>query len=197
MKKVNNFRELTIIAGKSTFGKSYYADEYLYLFNRVVIVDPKVEHDGKYIYSIERLAEHIDENPLFRVSTNNLTEFEHLCRVLKKKFDRTRRVMLCIEEITRLDLDPRLSRFPEFKEIVYAGGHCGVDLCIVAQRISTVPIACRSQYQKIYTFNQTDPDDIDYLKSVASDVEVLNVNKLGRREYLFIDDAGNVTKGKS
>lgn len=196
MQKQANKRETTIIAGKSTFGKSWYVDEYLYNYNRVIILDPLLEHDGKSIYGPEGIRRHIAGNPIYRIKTECLMAFEDLCRVILANGQPDRRIMFCIEEISRLLLDAQLKRYPSFRQIVYAGGHSGIDLCIVAQRISTIPIACRSQYTKIITFCQTEPADLEYLKSVSQEAVMGEIPTLKPREYIKITNT-TVEKLKS
>lgn len=186
MQKLGNKRETTLIAGKSTYGKSCFADQYLYFYNRVIILDPLLEHDGKYIAIPGLIERHITGNPIYRVKTDCILEFENLCNLIIRHGDARNRITFAIEEITRLDLDARLKRFPKFRQICFAGGHSGIDLCIIAQRISTIPISLRSQYTKIITFNQTEPDDLDYLKSVSQDELIACVPTLPPREYIEI-----------
>lgn len=186
MQKQGNRREVVLISGKSTMGKSCFADELLYNYNRVIILDPDLEHDGKLLFTLSNIRLHCTSNPLYRVKTENVLIFENLCEFIFEQAKPNQRILFCIEEITRLNLDARLDRFPQFKRIVFAGGHTGVDLYILAQRISSIPISLRSQYTKIITFCQTEPDDLKYFKSVSQDELMQEIPRLQPREYIEI-----------
>jgi hypothetical protein len=181
-----NKREITLCVGKSTFGKSRFASEYLYGYNRVIIFDPLIEHEGKYFPTVGQVRQHVTGNPVFRVTTDCFLEFDKLCKLILDFASPDRRAMFCIDEITRLALDPQLRRYPAFQQINFAGGHSGIDIFIIAQRASTIPISCRSQWTQIITFRLTEPDDLDYFKSVSRDQIMDELPILEEREYIKI-----------
>lgn len=50
-----------------------------------------------------------------------------------------------------------------FKPMLFMGRHQRADLLLVAQRAASIPIAMRSQVNRIVSFRQDDPDDVDAL----------------------------------
>lgn len=66
-------------------------------------------------------------------------------------------------------------------DLVFMGRHPRVNLILLAQRASSIPIDVRSQAQRIVTFLQTEPDDVDALcKRIGYDLadEILNLPML-------------------
>lgn len=189
MRKTGNHREAILICGMSTYGKSNHANEVAYNYNRVVCVDPMNEYDGKYFRSVSRLADHIEGNPFYRVTTNDIRNFDKLCGVLLKNASARSRITLLIDEITRLELDGKLKGFKNFRNIVYGGGHEGIDIIAVTQRFSDFPKALRaSAWTKIVCFCQSDEDDLRRLKKITSRDTASEISKLQPRNYIEISN---------
>lgn len=185
-----------MIAGKSTFGKSNYANECAYSYNRVLIVDPLKEYDGKYLWSVSAIERHITNNPIYRVKTNNVLALERICGILLEQAAPNNRITLLLEEITRLDLDPKLKRFPAFRDIVFGGGHEGIDIIAVAQNFSSFPKPLRSQWIKITLFCQTEKSDLERIWQISQDPAILEIPKLAPREYVQITNQ-KIERGRS
>ena len=187
MRKSNNHRECVLICGMSTHGKSNFANELAYNYNRVVIMDPLNEYDGKYLYTPRRIEQHMEDSPIFRIATNSIIKFDEVCGLVMKHASPMQRITLMIDEITRLEFDQKLNEFPNFKNIVYGGGHEHVDLIAVTQRFSDFPKALRAAaWTRIVAFCQTDEDDLRRLKKITSRETAEEIAKLQPRNYISI-----------
>jgi hypothetical protein len=192
-----NENELILVGGKSKNGKSHFTNDLIYKFPRTIILDPKRQYDGKLLNSMASIKKYTEGNPVFRVMTGNVLLFTDLCR---HAFDESKRsglgITLCVEETQRVIPDKNKKICDGLYDIVYRGGSVRVNLVMVAQRLTSIPITVRSQYTKLVTFNQTEPEDLKYFKSISQDPIMLEIPRLPVREYIEITTQ-QIQRGKS
>lgn len=171
----------------SLHGKSNFANELAYEHDRAVIADPMKEFDGKYFYSVKGIERHITGNPLYRVMTNNVQDFDRLCALVTRLARPDARIALVLDEVTRFEFDVKLKKFPHFRNIIFGGGHDGIDMIAVTQRFSDFPKALRaSAWTRIVCFNQADEDDLRKLKRITSRETAAEISKLQKRNFISI-----------
>jgi hypothetical protein len=168
-------RDFLLVFGKTGMGKSYYANERLYSYDRVIILDPMGEYEGEYCSTLEDIHERICANPkMFRITTDCLADFERLCVYVYT----LKNCMFAIEEAQRVLPAGNTPLPPAFLDLIFRGRHHAVSLMIVSQRASTVSIQARSQWSEIIAFRQTEPTDIRYLYNQSGDDDLNNIPKL-------------------
>ena len=188
MRKLKKSRDIVVIVGKTGTGKTYYANEYLYEYNRVIIIDPLDEYAGLAFNTYSDLIMHCMDNPIFRVKMidiqpDTLEEVSSIAYGLGS-------CCLCVEEAQR-SIPWGREELPEsFADILYRGRHLNLSLVVVAQRASTINIALRSQYTKIISFSQTEQADLEWLFKCTGYKEVYDLRTFTGHEHFIITPSG-------
>jgi DNA helicase HerA-like ATPase len=144
-------------------GKTSWLKRYLKSVRRGLILDPVNEYDRVQKFDhLDVLIEHVLRYRIFRVRTEWETDFPLLCATAKAAGNCT----LVIDEAQRV-VPPRGDVPATFEDIVYRGRHRGVSLAIAAQRPSTVHLVARSQWSRLITFRQTEPNDVRWIEDTT------------------------------
>lgn len=174
------YRDFIVVYGNQGFGKSVWRRQYTKAKERLLLYDPLAE-DATVDYTTdpqEWAPSVIDgTRTKFRYGTflqDDLPLFGSMAFAAGE-------CCFCIEEAgTVFERGRPLDDY--MREHVFMGRHPRVDLIIVAQRAASVPIDVRSQAQRIVTFRQTEPDDVDALLERLGDQitpdEILNLPEL-------------------
>lgn len=165
-------------------GKTRWTKAYLRDCRRQITMDIKAEHDGILYDDLVAMIDHIQNYKTFKVRTQDPDNFDDLCKIAYAAGDCT----LVIEEAE--GVMPNSSQRPpnSFRDIVYRGRHERVSIVLIAQRPSSVHIAARSQWNRIITFRQTEPSDVQWIESVCGyQVDPLS---LSQGEYYDIGPLG-------
>lgn len=194
-------REIVLVFGKTGMGKTSWLKRYLKSIRRALILDPVNEYDRvqKFDY-LDQLIEHVQRYKIFRVRTEWEADFPFLCATAKAVGNCT----LVIDEAQRV-VPPRNELPATFEDIVYRGRHNGVGLAIAAQRPSTVDLVARSQWSRLITFRQTEPNDVRWIEGTTgynlplTDLEPLTyfeVTPTGvKRKHLTFGRDGAILEG--
>lgn len=186
-------RDVIIIGGITGSGKTYFANNLLLEYPRVILVSPieadEDEYHGIMTDSLDDLVEQIEEKVTdgkaeWRFKISDLSEFDELCGFAYDLGKVTGGLMIAIEESQRI-IPARAILTPQFKNILYRGRHSQVSLCVIAQRFSTISIEVRSQWRRIISFRQTEPADVAWL-SASTGRDVDDLPQFHDREYLDI-----------
>jgi len=179
-------RDITLIYGKTGMGKSRLnrgAGPHPGLISKVrrlIVVDPMNEYPGVYFSDLARMCEFIAHYRTFKVRTDRIDQFPLLCEIACAAGD----LLFVVEEAQRVLPASQAKLPPEFQNLVFRGRHWRVSLTLVSQRPSTVNVHARSQWNRIYTFNQTEPGDVQWLENTSGfDVPAATLRPL---EYFAI-----------
>lgn len=93
--------------------------------------------------------------------------------------------LVIIEEIEKTTPHQNSPLAPAFAELLDEGRAMMFDVLMVAQRVSTVNFQIRSTLTDIFTFQQTDPDQLDWLE--REQFSRASVSALKRGEYIHRD----------
>lgn len=198
MAKFVNQRDITLIVGVTTSGKTFWTNRHLVSkYDRCVIVSPvehvRNEYNGYLCRDLEELAERIDladsERKKFRLKISDISQFETLCQLLYLRGQETGiPTTLCIEEAQRVI--PSKKELPDsFKDILFRGGDAYLNLVVVCQRAGSVSLDFRSQWLRIVSFRQSAPADVNWIYQSTGYEEVLGLPNFRPREYLDISPA--------
>jgi hypothetical protein len=173
-------RSIVEVFGMTGMGKTRWTKQYLAPEQRLIILDIKAEHDGILFDDLGTMIDHIQAYKTFKVRTYNPDDFEDLCKIAYAAGNCT----LVIEEAE--GVMPQSQQRPPnaFRDIVYRGRHERVSVVLIAQRPSSVHISARSQWNRIISFRQTEPADVNWLESVCG--HPIDPLALGQGEYYDI-----------
>ncbi len=155
-------RDFVCIFGNQGCGKSVWGKAYAKGQTRLFVSDPMASYPGVDFSTapdevLPRLFES-PENVPFRFGTYLPEELPLLCHSAMAAGN----CSLVIEECALIF--KRGEELHEwFKPIVFTGRHRRVNLILIAQRATKIPIDLRSQASRIITFRQTEPGDVDAL----------------------------------
>lgn len=171
-------REIILVYGKTGMGKTRWTKRYLRTKQRVMIVDPMLEHEGEAFDDMTDLLDRVERYPTFRVKTEFVQDVPMMAKIAmvandKKRFDEKRHpeLVLAIEESQR-SLPSGNSPLPSsIEDVIYRGRHARVSLVTISQRPSTVHIAARSQWTRLVVFKQTEGADLKWLSEQTGEYE--------------------------
>lgn len=187
-------RDLIIVGGVTGTGKTFFTNNLLLEYPRVIILSPIEDEDEEYhgilFDRLDDLIAHIEEkheNKIreWRVKISDVSAFNDLCAFAYDLGYDTGGLMFCIEEAQRV-IPARSPLPPSFADLLYRGRHPQVSLAIVAQRFSTVSIEARSQWRRIVSFRQTEPADVSWIVNSTGHPEAGSIPAFADREYLDI-----------
>lgn len=169
-------RKFILVTGNQRQGKSVWAKSYARTLERLLVSDPTMSYANvDYQTSPDEWLENLIERRLekFRFGTYYAEELPAFAYASFAAGNCT----LIIEECALI-----FRRGEELhdwaKPLVFMGGHSHVDLILIAQRASNIPISIRSQANRIVSFKQSEPADVDALadrigKSIAETLPAL------------------------
>lgn len=167
--KRNKTRELVTIYGVSGTGKSHLMNELLYDYDRVIAVDRRGCIDAEFrTDNVRDISLHCYRVPFYRVALTDSRKFDELCTMLTEhpgKFGGP--LMLAVDEIQSV-LYRYKGQLPEsFYNIIFEGRHDEISVMTTTQRVKNLDINIRSQYTRIFSFRQSEPADVSWLRSIV------------------------------
>jgi energy-coupling factor transporter ATP-binding protein EcfA2 len=180
--------EVIFISGQRGSGKSYFAKQLARTLPRCIIWDTLGEYQvDRRIFDLDDLIDFLIEdqkNPhFFSVAYDShqpVDDFPDFCRAILARGD----IYLVVEE---LDLLSTPFQTPvEFAKLIKYGRHYGIQLVGVSRRPAEISRLFTSQCSRFVIFNQREPKDIVYFRSIIGDA----ANKLPTMpvyNYLDID----------
>lgn len=155
-------REITIVLGKTGFGKSYWTRQYLKGYRRGFLYDPVRETEGVTWYDDQTIMERYDNGSLqgeFFCATsdeNTVNTFGNMAFLLGNCIFAVEEASLVFEKGARVE--------GWAKNIIFLGRHRNVSMLVTAQRAASIPIELRSQATRIVSFAQHESNDLQWLK---------------------------------
>lgn len=173
-------RVIYLIYGKTGSGKSTLAKKLIKNFSRICIIDALHEYnEGIIFYSLMDFTNYLKtykyqkENftYIFRFTNDNdinnlfvlIYELENICLLLEE---------------AEIYISP-YSKRSSFLKLVRYGRHKEISIIGIARRISELSTDFRAQVNKIYTFKQTDFNDLKKLESLG----IYDADKLAEYEF--------------
>ena len=189
---------IRLVLGKRGCGKSYYVKQDIKDEKRLIVYDTMGEYTdfGVPIYDIDGLIDFwtnkTESN--FRIIYQPLqpeVEFDYVCRLVYACRDLT----FVAEEIDTFCSPSGLSL--AFANIIQRGRHKNIEFYGVSQRPYGIARSISAQAKEIVTFKQTEPRDIEYLKTyIGRDIEG-QMETLGQYEFLrWTAGEDTLVKGK-
>lgn len=155
-------REFCIVLGAQGMGKSLWAKLKTRGENRLFVYDPMASFPRVLFADAESYAESIiNGRDIFRLGSSLFHDLPLLGSLSFVAGDCTFVVEECGTIFVRGE---ELADW--LKRVVYMGRHQSVNLYLVAQRAASIPIAVRSQANRVVTFRQYERDDLGALTSV-------------------------------
>lgn len=153
-------REIVLIFGRTGWGKSLWAKLYAKYRQRILIYDPAVSYDVKFL-PIEEIVEEVLERDAqqFRLGSwdpEHAAVLGHLSYAVGKN-------TLLLEECSMLFTKGQRELPTWAKRICFVGRHRECSLVLIAQRPASVPIDFRTQANRIVSFAQHEGDDLGWL----------------------------------
>jgi DNA helicase HerA-like ATPase len=167
---------IILIFGKTGTGKTTLAKELIKNERRVIIVDALQEYTGLILEDFESTVEFFRNKP---------KEFKLVCRYdsdlaieyLFKLIFEIGDICLVVEE-AEIYISP-YAKSSSFLRLVRYGRHRNIKIIGVARRTSELSLDFRAQVNKIYSFKQTQPRDLQLMQELGFE----NLDKLGEHEY--------------
>jgi len=159
-------RKIYLIFGKTGSGKSTLAKKLLADFERQIIIDPQFEYSEGTIFNdiLELQCYHFEYRP---------ETFKYICRFDKDlDYEFLFRWVYIIGDCVLLTeeaeqyISPRSTQ-GDFLRLVRYGRHKNISIIGIARRPTELSIDFRSQVNKIISFKQTDPTDIERMESLG------------------------------
>jgi hypothetical protein len=177
----NVSRDVTIVVGKTGMGKTLWTRRYIIGRPRVIILDPVLEYEGLLFDDLTDMVHHVRDNRIYQVKGQFAADMPFLCDISmavaggeSERHD----VTLVIDEASRA-VPSRLQLHPSFTNVVFRGrGRRLADgswtehvhLVVVSQRASSISIDARSQYTRLISFQQTEPNDVRAIENMTGGV---------------------------
>lgn len=157
-------REFIIIVGAQGSGKSLWTKLKTRSDTRLFVYDPMASYPRVVFADADSYAESIiNGRDIFRLGSSLFNDAPLLANLSFVAANNT----LVLEECATI-FGPRETLEPCFKNPVYMGRHRQVNLYLVAQRAASIPLAIRSQANRIITFRQYERDDLNALAPLMS-----------------------------
>jgi hypothetical protein len=166
-------REVIAVLGKTGFGKSVWTRKYSTHKPRLFVFDPLRDFPCEYMDEQSMIEKYdaggFDPGADFSVGSNDPGALELLGALAMLASDS----LLIVEECA-ISFD-KYGKIPQWlRDIVFLGRHRGVSILVTAQRAASVPIDLRSQITRLITFQQSEGDDLTWLKPfLGADIKEL------------------------
>ena len=172
-------RNVTIILGKTGYGKTLMAKLLTLGNKRLMVYDPAMEWPKTVFLNAQELKR-------FWVDLSRAREKNYIKRfrvgVIDHELTEGLGSLSYIEGNNTLVLEECHMLFPRGKLLpkwatdqIFYGRHRAVNLMFLSQRASSIPIDLRSQANRVITFNQHEPDDMRALQAQFGRELVKNV----------------------
>ena len=172
--------QIIVILGRKHYGKTYMAKYLIKDKPRVLIYDPNRQFSdcGVIINDPVDVIEYYKRNyngnfrivyqPEFYVFETKkdilLSEFENICHFVNVAKD----LYFLIDEVDKYVQATSCPAF--FNNLIQRGRHIGVSLIITTRRHVETSRHLTAQADVLYSFNQVEPNDIKYLKTVVGSI---------------------------
>ncbi len=162
-------RVIGLIYGKTGSGKTTLAKQLIKDYDRVIIIDSMSEYnDGLIFTSFDEFIGYVLENNIFENE-----KFMLICRFesdieiefLFKAVFEISNLLLVVEE-AEVYISP-FAKQSNFLRIVRYGRHKSVSIIGIARRTGELSLTFRSQTDFIYSFIQTDVNDLKNMESLG------------------------------
>lgn len=166
-------REVIAVLGKTGFGKSVWTKKYAAPKTRLFVFDPLRAYPCEYLDCETLIARHdkgdFAPGKSFAIGSNTPADLEVLGALTMLASD----ALLIVEECA-IAFD-KYGKIPDWlRDIVFLGRHRDASILVTAQRAASVPIDLRSQISRLVTFQQSEGDDLSWLKPfVGGDIKNL------------------------
>lgn len=184
-------RDVIAVLGKTGFGKSVWTRKYAASKKRLFVFDPLRDFPCEYM-GAESLIDnfdrgYFDERKIFSVGSGNIDDLELLGALTMLAGN----ALLIVEECA-ISFD-KYGKIPLWlRDLVFLGRHRDASILVTSQRAASVPIDLRSQVSRLVTFQQSEGDDLSWLKPYLGK----NINELPGLPVLTCIDASNMQKNK-
>jgi hypothetical protein len=186
MSQQNNQAQVKLIFGRRGSGKSTLLEHLTSKIERLITIDPMSQHsDGVIFTDLNELKNYLVKHGerKFRVIYYPLSEQE--TEQLLKFAILLENCSVAIEEI---DLYCSASSIlPNFNYVLRRGRHHNINVFCVSQRPFGINRIVTSQAQVIYSFLQSEPRDVDYLRYIFGD-GAEKVKTLKKYNFLHFDN---------
>ena len=178
--------KIYIILGIKGTGKTYFVKTSLIheLQKPIFILDPLFEYPGELLNFKEFIS--LCKNKNFKKNIYNLmfeNDYEEL-----KFFELIFYVGNCSIIIEEADIyqSPQWIE-PEISNLIKRGRHKNISLVFITRRPRELNRIVSSQADIIYTFQQREPGDLEWLKKWAGNVDIQKIQNLKVGEYIKIE----------
>lgn len=181
--------EIIFVSGQRGSGKTFWTRRFCEEHVRIMIFDPMSEYRSAATHSYSELEPFLEymrrasKRSVVDVSFDPLDTlecFRFFCRCALALGN----VYVVIEEV---DLFCRPSIMPkELEALIKYGRHKGVNLVAIARRPAEVGRLLTSQATRYVIFNQIEPKDIAYWRSILGDL-AHDIPALARYHFLDVD----------
>lgn len=134
------------------------------MYPRNLIVSP-LDDDYPRVqefYDLPTLVDYMADHKIYRIKTPLMYSLDDLCRIVWYFGN----LNFILEESNRM-LPQKKELSDEIKDILLRGRHRNIDLILVSQRFAAININIRSQYTRIFAFNQSEKADVKALEEMA------------------------------
>lgn len=184
-------REVIAVLGKTGYGKSVWTRKYAAPQSRLFVFDPMLSFPCDYLDNDTLIARFdngdFDTGQVFTVGSGSPDDLELLGALTMLAGD----ALLVVEECA-IAFDKYAKIPPWLRDIVFLGRHRNASILVTAQRAASVPIDLRSQVSRLVTFQQSEGDDLSWLKPFLG----RDILELPNIPVLTCFDASNAEKTK-
>jgi len=187
-------RKVVEIFGKGQSGKSKLLNDLLYQRGneRCIIFDFKNEIDATYrTNDLQKLYRYCKDGVFFRVVVSNPMLFPALCEMVKTM----RNVTFAVDEM-QMVVGNRAAISDALKEMCFVGTMRKINMYLTTQRPIKMHGDLRSQYTEVILFNQSEPDDLKWIRGAAGGKAVAaDVQHLKPHHYITVSWDGVIGRG--
>lgn len=187
----NKTREISIIFGRTGSGKSYLTKQLIKNMDRVIIIDSLNEYnEGIIVNNLKEFATFFLQRPnikrfkvIVRFHNNDLSkDLSDEFNILFDLIYHIGNLTLVLEE-AEIYISKRAEK-TVFNNLIRFGRHSSISMIAIARRVTELSNNLKSQVNYFYSFKQTLPKDIEYLKELGfTKVETLGPFEFEKVEY--------------
>lgn len=181
--------EVMIISGRRGFGKSTHAKHIARASPKLIIWDPMFEY-GKFGTVVRRVKDGENLDRIVVQTSNNTTkEFEEFCKYI---WYNKKNVIVIIDE---LDEHAKHTILPPYcGKLFRLGRHKGIGCVGIARRIAMLHKTPPAQAHHIVSFNQSLPNDVEYLAEFIGKERAIKLRTLPKFTYLWVNTETDVVE---